>query len=270
MAYRTEEDEEVVDQTDVDVDDYDDDEDGEFEILVEGRDEIPSEEDAGPTADELRAELERLKSEQATATARLSDRETFASGFDKLSALLEKQHAAGQTPTADAETWESLEKRLKKNFYDDPVESMKEMLQYFVRTEVGPAFQNVQNAVGQTALVTSRQMAAQDETNKIVLEKYSKEVEEVVKSLPSGPDVYERACRQVGMNHFTELLSEMATGKSPSPSRPRSNVNPSGPGVGRPTTTSGKKRVVLTSADRAKADSMGMAYDDYVRYVKNG
>lgn len=271
MADRQEEyelDEGVEGQTD-DTTTVDDDDEDDFEILVEGRDEIPpdneetSPADEGPSKEELLSELEVLRQKQTAA----EDRQTLQSGFDKLSQILEKQQSSATptTPSEPQETWEDLKKRLSQNFYDDPVGAMDEMVRFAVQREIVPAFQQTQNQLAKTATLTSKQAASANPTNKLILENYGDEVEEMVKTLPPGPDVYDRACQQVGFNHLTDLVELKTKEQAATASRPTSNVHPTGRSPSRGQQKP-KKRRVLTKQQREYADRVGLTYEAAWRY----
>lgn len=255
----------------VEIDEEEDEEEDDIPILVEGRDEIPEEDDSeeeGPSREDLLRELEEIRSREEANRARLEDKETLSDGFQKLSQILEQQNSAQSQQQQSQETWDDVKKRLKDSFYDDPVAAMEEAMKYMVKSEIAPAFQELHGTVSKTAMATSRQMAAQNPTNKTILEKYGDEVEAAVKSLPPGPDVYERACQQVGMQHFTDIVQASvqeamgAAASSSKTSRPSSNMNPSGSSGSRGASPKKKaKRRVLTAAQREAADKMGLSYD---------
>lgn len=274
------EDDETVDEDEPDEDDEDN-----FEILVEGRDEIPEEEpeptEEGPSRDELMSELEALKQQQQQANSQLGDRQTLESGFDKLSRILEQQQqgqASQQQQKGPQESPEQFKKRITKNFYDDPAASIEEMIDYAIQSKIAPAFQQTHDMVSKTAMSTSKQVAASNPTNKLILDRFGDEVEAAVKSLSPGPDVYDRACQQVGMSHFTDIVQaqveEAVNGGSNEGSnaastgkKPTSNVNPAGnPSRGAAPKASKAKKRVLTKDQRAAADRMGLTYESAWRY----
>lgn len=261
---------------DVGLDNDDDDaDDDDVPILLEGRDEIPSDEPVGPSSDELQSRLDELEAQKQAYEQRLADREAMSSGFNQMAELLKRQQEAGQQSALQqpGESYDALKKRLSKAFYDDPVAAVEEMLKHVVTHDVAPAFQNLQGELSKTARLTSRQVAAQSDTNKMILERFGDEVEEMVKSLPSTPDVYEKACQQVGMQHLTDLVQwqvEQTTATAaPASRKPTSNVKPSttGPASRGTGTAAPAKRRVLSRAEQATADAMGLSYEAYWNYL---
>ena len=269
LQWFAEDDEEVDPPIEGAVDEVEDEDD--FQILVEGRDEIPPEEEEvpreeGPSREELLSELASLRARQELTTSQLGDRETLERGFDRLSQVLSSQQGASQQGTGPQETWDDVKKRLSKDFYNDPMSALEEALKFAIRTEVAPAFHQTQELVSKTALTASRQAAEANPSNKTILDRYRKEVEEEVGRLPGGPDVYERACQTVGMRHFDELiearleaaLAEKGSDRGARP-RPTSNVSPTG--VGSRATTKKTPRRVLTIKQREAADAAGISYE---------
>ena len=246
-------------------------EDDSVEFLVEGRDEIPpiEEEESGPSREELLRELTDLKERQSLVSSQLGDRKSLEEGFSKLSEALERQRESGNLKNEEAlPSWEETKKRLAKNFYDDPMTAVEETLRYFVKSEIAPAFQQTQDMLSKTAVSTSKQLASSNDMNKMIMDRFHDEVEAAVKRLPQSPDVYEKACQQVGMNHFTDIVAfqveESLKGTSgnatPTTKRPTSNVNPSSIGnVGKSTH---KERRILTRDQKDWADKKGVSYED--------
>jgi len=261
------------DVDDVDDDDEvvveDDDDDDDIPLYLEGRDEIPADDDgdAGPDAEALQSRLAALEEEKAAYEARLADREVMTSGFSELTKVFREQAEAGKaTAKTTAEPWEAVKKRLSKSFYDDPVAAMEEAMKYMVTNDIAPAFQSLQGEVSKTALAASRQGAKANDTNRMIMEKYSSEVEAAVKGLPAGSDVYERACQQVGMAHLTDLVAmqvELSAGTKEKAPRPTSNVNPSGSGGSRGTKKRSSKPRVLTTKQQEAANKMGVSFESY-------
>jgi len=245
-------------------------EEEEIEFLVEGRDEIPEEskEDDGPSKETLMAELNALREKQSLVDNQLGDRKTLEEGFSKLSQALAEQKSAGNIAPESMPAWEEVKKKLAKNFYDDPMNAIEETLRYFVKSEIAPAFQQTQDMLSKTAVSTSKQLAVANPTNKMIMDKFGDEVEAAVKTLPHSPDVYDKACQQVGMNHFTDIVQfqvqealKEGGGQSAPTRSPSSNVMPSGvPSVGK--TSSNKTRRILTKDQKEWADRKGVTYED--------
>lgn len=268
-------DDEVGDEGPVDDADDDPDEEEDIPLYLEGRDELPEEEETGPDPLELQAKLEAAQAEKAAYEARLADREAMTSGFSELAKVFKEQASVqGQAAQQQApgESWDAVKKRLSKSFYDDPVGAMEEAMRYMVANDIAPAFQTLKGELSKTAMTASRQAATMSETNKMIMERYRDEVEEAVKQLPASPDVYEKACQQVGMNHLTDLVAmqvEAATVAAKAPKRPTSNVKPGGGPASRGTGAKAPKRRVLTKAQQEAADRMGLSYEAYWN-VMNG
>ena len=245
-------------------------EEPEVEFLVEGRDEIPDEEpkEDGPSKEALMAELESLRQQQSLVSEQLGDRKTLEEGFSKLSQALVEQRENGNVAAENMPSWEELKKKLSKNFYDDPMTAVEETLKYFVQSEIAPAFKQTQDMLSKTAISTSRQLAVANPTNKMIMDKFGDEVEETVKKLPHTPDVYEKACQQVGMNHFTDIVQfqvqeamSNAGNNNAVNSKPTSNVLPSGI-VSQGKTSNNKVRRILTKDQKEWADRKGVTYED--------
>lgn len=248
-------------------------EEEDFKIYIEGQDDIPEEEpeEEGPSKEELLAQLNRLQEQQAAATNQLGDRQTLEKGFQDLASVLTKQQAP-QAPAQPTENWDQVKKRLAHDFYNDPMAAIEEALKFAIQTEVAPAFQQTQELLSKTAMTTSRQIAETNPTNKLILEKYRDEVDSAVRSLPPTPDVYEKACQQVGMNHFTDIMQEQvqamiqeqASGTETKKVLPKSNVMPTGVASRGVAKTSKPK--VLTKQQKALADAAGITYEAAYRY----
>jgi len=246
-------------------------EEEEFKIYIEGQDEIPEEpeEEEGPSKEELLAQLQQLQEKQSFAATQLGDRQTLEKGFkDLANVLTNQQQNQQQMLTKPTETWDQVKKRLAADFYTDPMAAIEEALKFAIQTEVAPAFHQTQDLVSKTAMSTSRQIAETNPTNKLILDKYRDEVDNTVKGLPSTPDVYEKACQQVGMAHFTEIMQEQVQSMmQEQPTKkvlPKSNVMPTGVasrGVAKQT-----KPRVLTKEQKAMADAAGITYEAAYRY----
>lgn len=246
-----------------------------FKIYIEGQDDIPEEEpeEEGPSKEELLSQLTRLQEQQAAATNQLGDRQTLEKGFQDLASVLTNQQQQQPTTAQPTETWDQVKKRLASDFYNDPMAAIEEALKFAIQTEVAPAFHQTQELLSKTAMTTSRQIAETNPTNKLILEKYRDEVDSAVRSLPPTPDVYEKACQQVGMNHFTDIMQEQvqamiqeqASGTAaPKKALPKSNVMPTGVATRGVAKTSKPK--VLTKQQKALADAAGITYEAAYRY----
>lgn len=252
------------DDDEIEIEDDDD-----VEFLVEGRDEIPEEtvEEEGPSREDLQRELNELKERQSLVAGQLGDRKSLEDGFNKLSQVLTEQRAnQGLPENEQVPSWEEVKKQLGKNFYDDPMNAIEQAINHAVKYDIAPAFRQTQDMVSKTAISTSKHAAASNDMNKMIMDRFNDEVEETVKKLPHSPDVYEKACQQVGMNHLTDIVAfqvDEAMKNSGSPTlakRPSSNVMPSS--VVTTGKSTSKERRILTKDQREWADKKGVAYED--------
>lgn len=187
-------------------DDYTD----EIPVLYEGKDEIPVE----PTEEEedaeaLKKRIEELTLQQQQIQTRFQDQNQFQQSIEKLASSLNGKQSGQQQQSQQQppqKTVDELAEELKDEFYENPTAAVKKLTEAIIRQEVGPAFQQMHRLTSDTAKSTSRQFASQDSTYKYVLDNYGEEVESVVESLPPTADVYSKACQQVAMGHFDEIL----------------------------------------------------------------
>ena len=164
-----------------------------------------------PTAEEAeqRQRVEALKS-------RLEGGETDTASamkevVEQLKELREKPKTA--EVQQELEDWETVKKRVKDGFYDDPVEAVEKLMerrwQQYEREKLQPAFQQIAGVVRDTALDGSKRAARDTDTGKFVMDKYLGEVEQLVNTgqVQVGPGAYAKAVQQVAMNHMDEYVN---------------------------------------------------------------
>lgn len=160
--------------------------------------------------------------------------------------------------------------QLKELLYNDPMNAMKPILNYWSQTELLPVLQQIMGQVNKTSILTSKQFALADPHFKLVYESYPEEVENLVKTLPAGSDVYSTACGQVGQRHFGELLAKLSqtnqtnqTANEP-PKQPPKNVGVSSSG-----STPGNRPKVIRKEQLEYARRQGIDPEAYARYLRD-
>jgi hypothetical protein len=109
-------------------------------------------------------------------------------------------------PQPQLEDYASFKKKLADKAFTDPIEAMEEYFNRRIQEHIAPAYGQLAQQMSQVALGASKLQAMSDPMNKMVAEKWSREVDEAVKTLPPSVDVYAQACQRVAMNHIGDLV----------------------------------------------------------------
>lgn len=220
-------------------------------------------------SEDLRSQLQAL---QAKAEAN-SNADAIAQGFQALSEQLKKQNQAQPTQQTQAATEdiEEFKKKLKDNFFDDPVSAMEQFMEKKIRETVNPAL----SQIAQTTVKQGKSAIANDPTAKYVLDKYSDEVEQLVSSgqVPFGPDTYQQAVNRVAANHLAEVVTHLSTQQSQETqekpqaknSSPSSAAPASGNTTSRPKVRVSNKRYAEIQRE---ADAMGLDVQARIAWLR--
>ena len=179
----------------------------EYEIVVE--EETPTQESpAEDVAKGSREEFQKLMEELNYVKNQQAGTKELMAGLREVIEKVSTSKPPTQPPPEEKpkEDYLTFRKRIEELMVSDPVKGLEEMLGRYVAEQIAPAFQQLAGQTTATTLATSRSLAQQDPTNRMVMEKWGKEVEEVVRGLPPGPDVFDRACKQVAMGHLSEII----------------------------------------------------------------
>ena len=151
----------------------------------------------------------------------------------------------GKTQAAPVEDYATFMKKLEEKQYESPLSTSQAYFEYMFKTVIAPMFNELQGTVSKTAAVTAKQAASNDPTNAYILKTYGTEVESIASKLPPGPDLYQRACAQVGMLHLGEIVDARVreTQVQAKPVPPAKNASPGVVSV--PQAPSGSKTVVI-------------------------
>ncbi len=117
--------------------------------------------------------------------------------------IREAQNKGQEKPLDDYATFI---KGLEEKQYESPLATSQAYFEYMFKSVIAPMFQELQGTVSKTAVATAKQTASADPTNAFIMKMYGPEVEALVAKLPPGPDSYQKACAQVGMNHLSEVI----------------------------------------------------------------
>ena len=211
--------------------------------------------------EELRSRLEGGESQTAEAMKEVVEQ-------------LRELRQRPQTPEKQevVEDLEALRKKLADGFYDDPMASvdmwLEKRLERYEREKLQPAFQQIAGVVRDTALDSSKRAAKESDTGKFVMDRYLSEVEQLVSSgqVQVGPGAYDRAVKQVAMEHLDEFIDWKVEQKAAQQQQeqelpPARGANPSARGQGpRPSSTVKLSRNAEAEINRI-ADSRGIDRD---------
>jgi hypothetical protein len=223
----------------------------EIQILVEGRDEIPSD-----TPDPVDEEKAAMRAELEAARQQRQSTDILAENFGKLNELLQEQNKPRTEPVKS----EPIdEKKFAKEFINNPLNGLKKFVGSELAPELQQAFQQQRKELSDLA----EELALRDESTKEVMDKYGDDVKELL-ALPEYQAMgkraaYKRACREVKMDHLEDILTEAkakweqertgSRGKAP---LTVSGTNSPGP--------SSKRRVVLKPEQAARLGGVDPSY----------
>lgn len=220
--------------------------------------------------EDLRAQLAAL---QAKAEAN-SNADVIAQGFQALSEQLKKQNQ--QQPTQQTqqatEDIEEFKKKLKDNFFDDPVAAMEQFMEKKIRETVNPAL----TQIAQTTVKQGKSAIANDPTAKYVLDKYSDEVEQLVTSgqVPFGPDTYQQAVNRVAANHLAEVVTHLSTQQAAETQEQKPQAKNSSPSSAAPASGNATSRPKVRVSNKRyaeiqkEADAMGLDVNARIAWLR--
>jgi DNA uptake protein ComE-like DNA-binding protein len=250
-----------------------------IKVLVEGRDEIPSEEQEegefkGLTRDQI---IEKIASERKANEEKLKQplgiADEIKRGFAAFSQTLAPPKQSEPQPQIDPKV---LEDELKEGLLESPTK----VLDKYIQTKLGPEI----GRIYQYNINTSRRFLALDAQRAATFKQYEPEVEKEVQAMPLNdkvydPDVYAKAHDRVVARHMNEIIDakvKEAVEKLSTPEKKTgggSNVPFSETKVNRP--ASSQKVIKLNAADlmeiqRLRRQGMEMDEKTYAAYKYGG
>lgn len=223
-----------------------------------------------PDVDSLKAEVEQLKGQLASAQSNTEIKE----GFKELGGVLKQlasqktgDKATDQQNKQQLEDYETFKKKLADGYYDSPVDAVEKFYQRKLQEEIAPAFQQVLGEVQRLKASVGKQTAKGDDVGRLVVENYGDEVDKLV---TSGRVNYEDAVQQVAGKHMTDLI-RMATEEALSSKKEATVGKNQNPTNRRPQPSStGKVRIKSSDmqAIRDEAQRVSLDVEQYVTYLK--
>jgi len=179
-----------------------------------------------------------------------------------IAALNQPQQQPQQKRESDAE----FAARIKEQLFENPVESMKEI----VGRQIAP---EVQRLAANNMHWSQKSLEANPNLS-VVFTKYRAEIDaEVQKASPQDrlydPEIYEKAAQRVTANHITDIINERVQealgGKGPAPGKPNPSVAYSETGMSIPAPGAKTKvKLKTTPEDERQAMIRGVKIVDYM------
>lgn len=217
-------------------------------------------EQAGPSKEDLLKEFEALKAQNAELKTKADSSQALKSSFEEFGTRLEKaQSRAPMAPAMQQQPGESIEefkKRINQKYLEDPYETMVE----FSNRYVGSAMQTVV----EQSLALQREIAVLKSPDKDFISKYRDEIDAEVSRYPTemrlkDPEVYDRSIALVKARHMDEIIAQKVAeaiaqkgGAAPAAPAPRGQAE--APALGSPP-ASGPRVISLSPAKKARIEA---------------
>jgi hypothetical protein len=248
----------------------------ELEILVEGLDDIPKDEEVedeefkGKTKSELAEEIRRQRADLQQQQERSVETSALREVVEELKSVkqqpVQQQQIAPQGPQ---ESEEEFKARVNQSFYDDPYGTLME----FQSKKLAPEVQRLMS----NNVRLSRKLVALDPDRADTFRQYSAEVDDYVAQLPPqsklyDPDVYEKAHDAVIARHVNEIIErkvqEHLSGSSQGNGRavpPPPHTEAGRSGAAPPPKQ--KTRIVLSAKEREYIARQGIGKEEYAAFA---
>lgn len=175
--------------------------------------EVVEETTAGPTAEELAAQLEALRKEKELLEQSANLTTGMQEGFQTLAQQLQAQQGnkfdnlPGLPPAPNNMPQQNFalpdKETFEKEFFTNPYDSFQKML----APVIGSQQATINNQMAEMNKMISKNNAYMNESNKEILNKYGDEVQVYASRLNSN-DPWGDAIKQVTTNHFNDIMQE--------------------------------------------------------------
>lgn len=181
-------------------------EEQDIQYLIEGKDEIPIEEEVetGPSVEELKVEYDKMQVEMERMKVESNLASVWKEGLNDLGEKISTPQPMQANPQQQQKDFEDWKKKSNKDWYKDPTGNALNLYAQKIQPEIEKTLNN--------KLQYSREFCRLDPDTATMFKRYEAEVDAEVNRMTqlekNDMKVYQNALKRVGVNHIDELVNE--------------------------------------------------------------